>query len=165
VDVLVTAASRHGATAGIARALAHHLTAAGHIVSARRPREVESLAEFTVVVLGSAVYAGRWLPEAYDFVERFAPDLVARHVWVFSSGPPGDIPMTTELDIDDVAVSTQAREHMLFWGCIDRCRITSDERRIVQTRHIPTGDFRDFDAIARWAWTIDGELQRISTQS
>jgi menaquinone-dependent protoporphyrinogen oxidase len=165
VNTLVAAASRHGATWGIAEALTHHLTAAGHTVSTRKPRDVEALDAVEVVVLGSAVYAGRWLTDAYDFVHRFRTDLVARHVWLFSSGPPGNVPMTTELDIDDVIAMTQAREHTLFWGCIDRCRITSDERRIVQTRHIPTGDFRDFQAIAQWAWSIDAQLERISARA
>jgi menaquinone-dependent protoporphyrinogen oxidase len=56
--VLVTAASRHGATAQIAGAIAERLTAAGHDVNLREPESVHDLDNIDAVVLGSAVYMG-----------------------------------------------------------------------------------------------------------
>jgi menaquinone-dependent protoporphyrinogen oxidase len=41
------------------------------------------------VVLGSAVYVGRWLEAGACFVEEQADELAARPVWLFSSGRPG----------------------------------------------------------------------------
>jgi hypothetical protein len=44
IRILVTAATRHGATAEIAGVIAEHLTAAGHDVDLREPGSVHELA-------------------------------------------------------------------------------------------------------------------------
>jgi menaquinone-dependent protoporphyrinogen oxidase len=49
-------------------------------------------ASFDAVVLGSAVYAGRWLDPARQYAALYADVLRARPVWLFSSGPIGNPP-------------------------------------------------------------------------
>ena len=71
--VLVTAASRHGSTAEIADALAAQLVRCGLDVTVEPPDGDADPAEYDAVVLGSAVYAGRWL----DAARRFAGALVS----------------------------------------------------------------------------------------
>ena len=51
MTILVTAASRHNATNGVAQALANTLTRAGLDVVVRRPEEVGHLANYEAVVL------------------------------------------------------------------------------------------------------------------
>ena len=96
--VLVTVASRHGATAEMATALARWLSesaaARGCPLSAvavpveRRPDP----ARYDAVVLGSAVYVGRWLQPARHYAAEYASVLRTRPVWLMSSGPIGEPP-------------------------------------------------------------------------
>jgi menaquinone-dependent protoporphyrinogen oxidase len=61
VRVLVTAASRHDATREIAEAIADGLSRRGVDAEARPVDQVTSLDGFDAVVIGSAIYMGRWL--------------------------------------------------------------------------------------------------------
>src|SRR4051794_9657417 len=95
--VLVTFASKHGSTAEIAERIAETLSTCGLQVDCMEAGEVESLAGYDAVILGSAVYMRRWRREARKFLHRFADDLAQRPFWVFSSGPVGD-PAKDNLD-------------------------------------------------------------------
>ncbi|HEU4571670.1 MAG TPA: flavodoxin domain-containing protein, partial [Candidatus Limnocylindrales bacterium] len=64
MNVLVAVASRHHSTYEIGSRLAAALEAAGLGADLRRPEEVVTLDGYDAVVLGSGVYAGRWLPAA-----------------------------------------------------------------------------------------------------
>jgi menaquinone-dependent protoporphyrinogen oxidase len=59
--VLVTAATRHDATREIAEAISAGLLARGIEAESRPIDKVTDLAGYDAVVLGSAVYMGRWL--------------------------------------------------------------------------------------------------------
>lgn len=67
--ILVTYASEHGSTAGVAEALGKQLAAGGAAVDVRPVREVTDLKPYRAVVVGSAVHGGKWLPEAVEFVQ------------------------------------------------------------------------------------------------
>lgn len=109
--VLVTAASRHGATTEIADAIGAALREAGLETSVVPPDEVLTLAGYDAVVLGSAVYMGRWLDPAKQFAARNGAALAARPVWLFSCGPIGDPPKPTEepVDVAGIREATGAR--------------------------------------------------------
>lgn len=89
IRVLVSAASRHGATAEIGEAIATALRESGLDAQFRPPERVAVTSDYDAFVLGSAVYAGHWLPDAIDLCDRIGPDLKGRPVWLFSSGPVG----------------------------------------------------------------------------
>ena len=78
MKVLVCAASKYGAASQIAQAVADVLAERGCEVTVLRPREVGAVEEFDAVVLGSAVYMGRWMKPARDLVERSAAALAGR---------------------------------------------------------------------------------------
>ncbi|HKO32555.1 MAG TPA: flavodoxin domain-containing protein, partial [Candidatus Limnocylindria bacterium] len=84
---LVTVSSKHGGTEGIGRAIAEVLESAGIDVHLIPPAGVGSLDEYDVVVVGSALYMGRWMAPARDFVQGHADALRRRPVWLFASGP------------------------------------------------------------------------------
>lgn len=90
--VLVAYASRHGATAGIARRIAEQLQAAGLDADVRDVQEVDDVAAYDAVVLGAAAYMFHWLKDATRFARRHRDVLAARPTWLFSSGPLGDDP-------------------------------------------------------------------------
>ena len=158
--VLVTAASRHGATQAISREIARQLRAAGHTAYVLDPVEVDDLAEVDALVLGSAVYHGRWMPEARNLVARLGNQLDARPVWLFSSGPVGD-PLRPDAEAPDAARigrQTHACDHHLFAGRIDESALTRTER--VRVRHLQAadGDYRDWDEIRSWTGKLASQL-------
>ena len=104
--VLVAFASRHGATREIAATIVRSLrdseaglSAGLSAVLAPVQRSPEP-ADFDAVVLGSAVYAGRWLEPARRYAETMAPELSDRPTWLFSSGLVGGPPGLPH-DVDD----------------------------------------------------------------
>ena len=161
MKVLVSAASKHGATAGIADAIGTTFMLRGFEVAVKEPGYVEEIHTFNAVVLGSAVYAGHWMKPAIQLTERFAETLPGKPVWLFSSGPLGDPPKPTE-DPVDVAVMmkvTGARGHRLFAGKLDKAVLSFPERAIAGALRAPEGDFRDWDEIRVWAEEIADSIE------
>ena len=110
--VLVAAASRHESTQEIAEAIAATMTDRGIEAAAVPVEQVASLDGFDAVVLGSAVYMGRWLGEARRFARLHASELCRLPVWLFSSGPVGPadhpVPPGTPADVPVLMRLTQA---------------------------------------------------------
>jgi menaquinone-dependent protoporphyrinogen oxidase len=153
MQVLVTAASKYGATAEIAAAIAQVLDEHGLEATVLPPEQVEEVDGYDAVVVGSAVYAGHWLKPARELVERHAAVLAGRPVWLFSSGPVGDPPKPEEdpVDVVDLLAATGAREHRVFAGKLVRKQLSFPERAIVSALRVPEGDFRDWTEIRQWA--------------
>jgi menaquinone-dependent protoporphyrinogen oxidase len=149
----VSAASKHGATAGIADVIGSTLMTSGFEVSVLELGRVDDIDGFDAVVIGSAVYAGHWLKPAIELTERFAERFPGKPVWLFSSGPIGDPPKPTEdpVDVVEVMRATDARGHRLFAGKLDKAMLSFPERAIVGALRAPYGDFRDWDEIRSWA--------------
>ena len=154
--ILVSAATKHGATAEIAEVIGEELRNGGHQVSVAEPAAVADAASYDAFVLGSAVYAGRWLDDARDLVEENAAALRSKPVWLFSSGPIGEPPKPDEEPVDagPLVTATGAREHRVFAGKIDRSGLGLGEKAIVIALRAPEGDFREWDAIRAWATGI-----------
>ncbi len=68
------------------------LSERGFEVTVIPPEEAGSIEDYDAVVLGSAVYMGKWMKPATELVDRSGEALAARPVWLFSSGPVGDPP-------------------------------------------------------------------------
>jgi menaquinone-dependent protoporphyrinogen oxidase len=160
MKVLVSAASKHGATAGIADAIGSTLMTRGFEVVVKEPGHVEEVHTFDAIVVGSAVYAGHWMKPAIELTERFAERFPGKPVWLFSSGPLGDPPKPTEdpVDVAEVMKLTGAREHRVFAGKLDKAMLSFPERAIVGALRAPYGDFRDWDEIRGWAEEIADSL-------
>jgi menaquinone-dependent protoporphyrinogen oxidase len=155
MTVLVTAASKHGATAEIADAISSGLRNLGYAAECIPPEQVQDLARYEAVVLGSAIYAGHWSASATTFVDTHAAQLRACPVWLFSSGPVGDPPKPAQdsADVERIMHATTAREHRVFVGKLDRAGLSFIEKVVVKAVHAADGDFRDWDAI--YDWTVD----------
>jgi menaquinone-dependent protoporphyrinogen oxidase len=168
MKVLVAHASRHGSTAGIAAHLGAAIEArcAQHRVPVEVVVEpaatVRSLADVHAVVLGSAVYVGKWLPPARELVRAFTHELKSRDVWLFSSGPLGDPPRPVDEPAEPLALVgvLGAHEHKVLAGALDRGHLGHAERLVARAVHAPEGDFRDWDAIRDWGYQIADDLIR-----
>ncbi len=164
--MLVTAASRHGATREIAAALARSIQesdagrAAGLSAVFLPVEQQPDARRYDAVVAGSAVYVGRWLAGARAYVTAEAAVLRNRPVWLFSSGPIGTPPFPPDEPYDVAALMalTGARAHRIFPGRLEKRLLDFGERAMVTAMRAPVGDFRDWDAVAAWGEEIALDL-------
>jgi menaquinone-dependent protoporphyrinogen oxidase len=160
--VLVTAASRHDATREIAEAIAAGLEQRGFNAEVRRLDRIASLDGFDAAVIGSAIYMGRWLKTAREFVSEHAAEFSSMPVWLFTSGPlgPADhlIPPGESADTEQMVDLVGARAHRVFAGRLERVSLGFAERAAAKAVHAPEGDCRDWDAIDAFAGEIASEL-------
>jgi menaquinone-dependent protoporphyrinogen oxidase len=161
--MLIAVSSKHGSTREIAGAIAETVREVGIEVEVVDAEQVESVGPYDAVIVGSAVYLGRWMGPARALVNRSADALRTRPVWLFSSGPLGrDI-----VDPADAAEGLKllelvgAREHRVFAGKADKDEFGFIERRMVSLVKSPYGDHRDWPAIRAWAASIAGELTAV----
>jgi menaquinone-dependent protoporphyrinogen oxidase len=162
MTVLVAVASKHGSTRGIADAIAGELRALGLAADVGSVDDVADPDRYEAVVLGSAVYMGKWMPEARRFVDTHRDALGRVPVWLFSSGPLGadePKPAGDPAQLDDLMTATRAHGHRIFSGKLEPGELGLGERLIVKAVHAPAGDFRDWDAIRAWAREIGTTLQ------
>ena|SRR5690349_12595605 len=162
--ILVSAASRHGSTAEVATRLAELLRAGlpGAVVVDVIPAgDVGETASYDAVILGSAVYLGRWLEDARKLARRIAAD-PPRLVWLFSVGPIGDPPKPNEepAEVGEIVRSTHARGHRLFAGRLNRHRLGFGEKAVVMALRVADGDFRDYAVIDTWGTQLAADLSR-----
>jgi len=159
--VLVTSASRHGSTYDIADVIAGVLGRRGFNVLDDPIGDVKSLEGVDAAVIGSAVYVGKWMPEAVGFVERHADFLREIPVWLFSSGPLGDPPKPAAdpTTIAELMPKIGARSHRVFPGRLEPGQLGLGEKLIVNMVRAPNGDFRDFRAVMAWAEEVADALQ------
>ena len=161
MKVLVTAASKHGATEEIARAIAMELELEGIVADVLPPDGVDSVDDYDAVILGSGVYAGHWMGNAMNLADRESEALARRPVWLFSSGPLGDppAPATEPVDVAKVVELTGARGHRVIAGRLDKHDLSLGERAITAVVRAPEGDYRPWDQIAAWAKEIARDLK------
>jgi menaquinone-dependent protoporphyrinogen oxidase len=161
MTVLVAYASKHGATEGIARAIADRLRELGRDVDARSVSDAPDLGEPEAVILGSAIYAGSWMKEAVEFAHRHRGALAPVPVWLFSSGPLGTEVREEEeqpRQLAELRETLRPKDHRVFFGALDRSKLGLGERMIAKAVKAPEGDFRDWDEIRGWADAIASEL-------
>lgn len=161
--VLVGYATKHGSTAEIADAIAAALREDGIDAEALPVGEERDVEGYDAVVLGSALYAGSWLGEALAFAERHAEAIARRPCWLFSSGPlgePGDSENEQPAELADLTAWLEPRWHTIFGGRYDPDLLAFGERMILAAVKAEPGDYRDWEAVARWAREVAAELRR-----
>ncbi len=159
-SVAVIYASRHGATKEIAEAIQSTLTEHGLSASLLSVDDKIDLAGFGAVILGSAVYMGRWVKDARAFAEENGEQLKAKALWLFSSGPIGETPEPTEepFGLPELATELGARDHHIFAGKVDKSELGFAERAVLAAVRAEEGDFRDWDDVRKWASEIACDL-------
>jgi menaquinone-dependent protoporphyrinogen oxidase len=163
MKVLVTAATRHGSTMEIARIIGGILEDRGIETEIVEPDSVSSLTDYDGVVLGSALYMGRWLAPARRLIGRCSGDFVGRSVWLFSSGPLGEPakPGGEPVDVEHMRAATGAIDHRVFPGRILKGELGFAEKVVVAGVRAPEGDFRPWDDVMSWALHIADRLRTV----
>lgn len=166
--ILVTYASKHGATQGIAERIAEKLRLLGKQVELQPVKAVRNVEAYEAIVIGAAAYYGSWMKEASEFVRGNRASLASRPVWMFSSGPVGEGAVdeqgrdkrTTAVPKEFAEFSTaiQPREQQVFFGAVNRSKMGFAERMFANLPAgrtlLPEGDFRDWPEIDAWAERI-----------
>ena len=165
MTVLVTAASKHGATLEIAETIARVLEDQGIPAEFVELDEVGDLGGYDAYVVGSGIYLGNWLKQARRFIDAHGGELARRPIWLFASGPiVGDPPVADDPNalraglVERLVESTDAREHKLFAGSLDVRKLGLLEKAAVRGAHASEGDHRDWGEIERWAEEIAMQL-------
>ncbi|WP_306334090.1 flavodoxin domain-containing protein [Streptomyces sp. KL118A] len=154
--VLVAYGTTNGSTARIAEAIADVLRRNGLRAEAIPARSVADVGSYDGVVLGGALYAGRWHKDARRFARRHRRALATRPLWLFSSGPLDATASQREIPpvrgAKAVLFRLDAEEHRTFGGCLQEGAKGFIARKIVDSGK--GGDFRDFTQIEGWAQRI-----------
>ena len=159
--VLVVYASRMGSTREIAEAIGAQLSSRGFQVAVTAAADAAHARSFDAVIIGSAVYMGRWNVDAVDYLKRQSDDLIGRPTWLFQSGPTGpakENPGTrTPRAIRRLCHQIGLAEPMTFAGNLDHSRAQGWLARWVSNGDL-AGDFRDWDQIRAWADEVADRL-------
>lgn len=165
--VLVAYASKYGATAEIAEKIGELLCQAGLQVDVIPVDRVSDVSPYQAVILGSALYIGKWHKGAEDFVKANETSLAGRPVWFFSSGPTGRgdpvelvegqrLPPAMKPVVDRI----HPRDIAVFHGFINPEKLNFIETFAMKSFvKKPFGDFRDWEMVAAWTNQIVYELK------
>lgn len=148
--ILVAYATKRGSTREVADEIATTLREQGLRVDTRAAADCSVLSEHRAVILGGALYMGRWHRDARAFLTRHAAALETRPIALFAMGPQrsdekslGDARKQLDAslkrlpDLDPVAVA-------IFGGVIDPSKLRFPLSRM------KASDARDWDAIRAW---------------
>lgn len=159
-------ATRHGSTHRIATTVCGILRDAGIDADCRSAAEVESVAPYGAVIVGSAMYMDTWQQDAVRLLRRHLDDLTSRPLWLFSGGPLTDPPATEAPlpsrpeDLEDLAVAAGARGHVVFGGRHAEPAPTGDAAAASEGEAATHAtDFRDWDVITEWAQSMVPKLE------
>lgn len=153
MTVLVAHASKHGSTREVAEAVAAVLEQRGVAVDVQPAAVVDDVGPYDAVVLGGALYFGRWHADARAFLERHRAVLAPLPLAVFALGPVGDTGTLEEsrAELDRALAGTPELEPFavgVFGGVIDPSKLRFPLSRM------KAQDSRDWDAIRAWAEAV-----------
>lgn len=167
MNVLVTYATKHGATAEIAEKVGEVLRQSGLTTEVLPVKEVQDLSPYTAVVLGIAVYVGQWRKEAIRFLEEHEQELAERDTWIFSSGPTGEgdpVELMQGWEMPKgqrpLVERIQPHDFTVFHGSLDLDTLGFVEKTVIKNVKAPVGDFRDWEMITKWATAVADTLKQ-----
>lgn len=154
--VLVTYATKLGSTAEVAQTIGETLSQQGASVDILLIQDVTEVSGYDVVIIGSAIRMGSWLPEAVNFVKRYKEKLNQVPTSIFS------VHILNQEDTPESQKERQAytapiheilnpRSETFFTGKIESDQLSFFERLLFKAVKSPSGDFRDWEAIQGWA--------------
>jgi menaquinone-dependent protoporphyrinogen oxidase len=171
-SILVGYATRYGSTQEVAETVATTLREGGLEVDLQPMREVQTLDGYGAVVLGAAVYIGKWHKEAHQFLLRHqeAQALIQRPVAVFALGPLHRDEQ--EMQGSRAKLDTELANYPwltpialeMFVGKYDPARLRFPDNLIAglpgtPLHGLPAVDFRDWATIRAWAKNLAVQLQ------
>lgn len=157
--VLVTYATRAGSTGEVAHVIGEVFSARGFSVDVRPIKSRPRVEDYQAVLIGSAIRAGSWLPEAVSFVDDHQDALRRVPVALFTvhMHNTGDDPRSVAnrlAYLNTVRPLLHPIGAVFFSGAIDPAKLSALDRLMVRAVKAPVGDFREWDKVRDWAQTI-----------
>jgi menaquinone-dependent protoporphyrinogen oxidase len=157
--ILVAYASKYGSTGGVADAIGKELCSKGATVDVLLMKNGVNLSSYQGVIVGSAIYMGKWLPEAVDFVKKNAEVLrqipVAYFLVCMTLCKPTEENRAKVLAYLDPLLKAIPEIKPVgigaFAGALDYNNLSWINKKILKSKGTPEGDFRDWKAIRTWA--------------
>lgn len=157
--VLVAYASKYGSTGGVADAIGKELCSKDVAADVVLIKNANNISSYQGVIIGSAVYMGKWMSEAVDFVKKNKDTLckvpVAYFLVCITMSKPTEKNRAEVLsymdpilkavpEIKPVSIGT-------FAGALDYSNLSWLYQKILKAKGSPEGDFRDWNDIRAWA--------------
>ena len=110
-------------------------------------------------MIGSPIHSGKWLGEAVQFVERYHAALTQIPVACFTVSlrmrfDSPEMRQSVATTMAWLSVRLKPVSLGMFAGVMDYRKLSSIMRLQVQTKGLPEGDFRNWEAIRQWATEV-----------
>ncbi|UCH64236.1 MAG: flavodoxin domain-containing protein [Fidelibacterota bacterium] len=160
--ILVAYASRAGSTGEVAETIGRVMCDKGLEVDVCLAKDVTDLSPYRAIVVGSAIYMGKWMRDAATFVEKRREVLSQIPIAYFTvcltmkdDTEENRRTVTAYLDpVREQAPEVQPMAVGLFAGRLDSRKLPFLYRMIAKAIGEAEADYRDWEAIRTWA----GEL-------
>jgi menaquinone-dependent protoporphyrinogen oxidase len=161
--VLVAYATRAGSTAEVAKKIAEIISAKGLEVEVLPVKKVKDLSPYRAVIVGSAVRAAQWLPEAIDFVEINKKKLCEIPTAFFTVSLTASEKTEASLKkvasfVDPVRNICPPKAEAFFAGKMDPKTLSVPTRIMIRAMKTQHGDYRDWEAVQAWTEEAFGKL-------
>jgi menaquinone-dependent protoporphyrinogen oxidase len=167
--ILVTYSTRTGSTKRVSEIVGNTLSQMGEKVDVFPMNEINDLSNYKAVIAGSAIQAGKWLPEAMHFLQKHKHDLLQKPfapflVCMTLAMPKGDNYRDTVASwLEPVRSQIPTISEGLFKGTLDIKEIPSFRDRLkfrisVLFRVWKEGDHIDADKIKAWTKNLKSKL-------
>ena len=157
--VLVAYASKYGSTGGVADAIGKEFCSKEMATNVALIRNAGNLSSYQGVVIGSAIYMGKWLSEATDFVKENREILrqvpVAYFLVCMTLSRPTEENRAKALSYMDLILKAVPEIKPVgigaFAGAMNYDNPSWINKKILKSKGTPEGDFRDWNVIRAWA--------------
>jgi menaquinone-dependent protoporphyrinogen oxidase len=171
--ILVTYSTRTGSTKGVSECIGKTLSDLGESVDVLPMQEINDLSHYKAVIAGSAIQAGKWLPEAFDFVKTHRDDLnkkpfAAFLVCMTLAMPKGESYRGTVSSwLDPIRNLVSPIDVGLFKGTLDVKIMPSFSDRFKFRMSVlfgiwKEGDHRDWVSIQNWTENLKSQLNKLN---
>jgi menaquinone-dependent protoporphyrinogen oxidase len=170
MKILVAYATKHGSTAEVAEFIGQVFREHDLDVTVLAVGQVQSIADYDAVVIGSPVYASMWLTEMSHFVEHFEAELSKKPVYYWMNcirvlEPDGREQALAEYIYKPTMKKIGVRDIGVFSGKLKMEDVDWSERWALSAHYegetLPgshNADYRDWNAIREWAKQVRGQL-------
>ncbi len=175
MKVLIAYATAHGSTAEVAERMGEIFEKNDITVDVKNVENIQSIEGYDAYVIGTAVHAGTWLPQAHKFMEDFEEDLAKKpafcwvtcirvlesrgYDWVLNNYMPpwllntlniqGLTAFAGKLALDEVSMDEE-------WTLA----LKYDGQRSARDHN---GDFRDWSIIQDWSENVAQKINALSS--
>jgi menaquinone-dependent protoporphyrinogen oxidase len=154
--ILVAYATKRGSTREVAEAIAGMLREDGLDVELRAAPDVDDVSAYDGVVLGGAIYMGRWHADARRFLRHHGAAMSRTTLAVFGMGPrtlnEKDV-HESRAHLDRALTAVDPSAVAIFGGVVDPSELSFPFNKL------PASDARDWNRIREWAEHV-AELMR-----